>query len=104
MVICCEDNIFDMDEELAELDPNVTAYIVKYLGKPRINDATLFPLTVIYSVFLVVGLMGNMATCIVILNNEYMKTPTNVYLINLAVADMATLVLGKLKQKAFETF
>ena len=31
----------------------------------------------------------------VILNNEYMKTPTNVYLINLAVADIATLVLGK---------
>ena len=75
-------------------EDNVTEFIIRYLGKPRINNETLYPLTFIYSSFLLLGLLGNLATCIVILNNEYMKSPTNVYLINLAVADIATLLLG----------
>ena len=36
----------------------------------------------------------NQTCTLVILTNEYMKTPTNVYLINLALADLATLMLG----------
>ena len=76
-------------------EDNVTEFIIRYLGKPRINNETLYPLTFIYTSFLLLGLLGNLATCIVILNNEYMKSPTNVYLINLAVADIATLLLGK---------
>ena len=75
-------------------EDNVTEFIIRYLGKPRINNETLYPLTFIYTSFLLLGLLGNLATCIVILNNEYMKSPTNVYLINLAVADIATLLLG----------
>jgi neuromedin U receptor 1 len=43
----------------------------------------------------VLGVMGNLATCLVILNNEYMRTPTNVYLLNLAIADIATLVISE---------
>ena len=43
---------------------NITEFIIKFLGKPRINNATLYPLTVIYSAFLVIGLMGNLATCV----------------------------------------
>jgi hypothetical protein len=45
---------------------------------------------------MVLGVMGNLATCLVILNNEYMRTPTNVYLLNLAIADIATLVISKI--------
>jgi 7 transmembrane receptor (rhodopsin family) len=44
---------------------------------------------------MVLGVMGNLATCLVILNNEYMRTPTNVYLLNLAIADIATLVISE---------
>ena len=44
---------------------------------------------------MVVGVLGNLATCLVILNNEYMRTATNVYLLNLAIADIATLVISK---------
>ncbi len=42
-------------------------------GAPHINYETLVPLTIIYSLFLVVGILGNLATCIVILNNEYLR-------------------------------
>ena len=44
--------------------------------------------------FLVLGVLGNLATCIVILRNEYMRTTTNIYLFNLAVADLLTLLFA----------
>ena len=47
---------------------NITEYIKVMLGTPRINDDTLFPLTAIYLFFLVIGLLGNLATCIGILS------------------------------------
>ena len=44
--------------------------------------------------FLVFGLIGNLATCLVITRNEYMRTTTNIYLFNLALADLATLLFA----------
>ena len=40
------------------------------------------------------GVLGNLATCLVIMRNEYMRTTTNIYLLNLAVADLATLMFA----------
>ena len=77
---------------------NITAFIKENLGDSHVNWATLIPLTITYSIFLVVGISGNLSTCIVILSNEYMRTATNVYLLNLAIADIATLVLSKHKK------
>ena len=69
------------------------------LGSADINWGTLLPLTIIYTIFLVVGVCGNIATCIVIVNNEYMRTATNVYLLNLAITDIATLLIGNYTPK-----
>ena len=77
------------------LDDNISSYIEATLGDTHINWSTLLPLTFIYSVFLIVGVFGNLSTCIVIISNEYMRTATNVYLLNLAIADIATLVISK---------
>ena len=43
------------------------------LGGRHINYETLIPVTLIYSLFLVVGVLGNLATCLVILFNVYMR-------------------------------
>ena len=77
-------------------EQEIYLFIKKSLCKPDINWGTLLPLTIIYSIFLVVGVSGNIVTCIVITKNEYMRTATNVYLLNLAIIDIATLLLGKL--------
>ena len=76
-------------------DAILTAYIESILGDSHINWATLLPLTILYSIFLIVGVFGNLSTCMVIISNEYMRTPTNIYLLNLAIADIATLVISK---------
>lgn len=65
------------------------------LGKSYINLSTLIPLTVIYTCFMILGILGNLATVVVILSNKYMKSPTNIYLTNLAIADIFTLSLSK---------
>ncbi|NP_001153387.1 pyrokinin/capa receptor 2 [Nasonia vitripennis] len=40
------------------------------------------------------GVLGNIATCIVIANNRTMRTITNAYLFNLAISDLLILVFG----------
>ena len=45
-------------------------------------------------IFLILGVLGNVATCLVIMKNEYMRTTTNIYLFNLAVTDLATLLFA----------
>ena len=75
-------------------EEDISIFIKTTLGDTGINWETLFPLTVIYSIFLVVGVCSNIRTCIVIVNNEYMRTATNVYLLNLAITDIASLLLG----------
>ena len=90
-----QENLSMITENLT-YNENLTTYIKNTLGDSHINWATLLPLTVIYSLFLVVGVCGNLATCMVIMSNEYMRTATNVYLTNLAIADIATLVISKI--------
>ena len=45
-----------------------------------------------HRIFLIFGVMGNIATCLVIINNEYMRTTTNIYLFNLALTHLATML------------
>ena len=44
---------------------------------------------------MILGILGNLATVVVILSNKYMRSPTNIYLTNLAIADIFTLSLSK---------
>uniref|UniRef100_A0A1B6D5J0 G-protein coupled receptors family 1 profile domain-containing protein n=1 Tax=Clastoptera arizonana TaxID=38151 RepID=A0A1B6D5J0_9HEMI len=51
-------------------------------------------ITVVYSLILVSGVVGNVSTCIVISRNKHMHTATNYYLFSLAVSDLLLLTLG----------
>lgn len=52
----------------------------------------LVTITVLYSLIFIMGLVGNIITCIVISRNKSMHTATNFYLFNLAVTDMLMLL------------
>lgn len=52
------------------------------------------PITVIYMIIFVTGVVGNISTCIVISRNRSMHTATNYYLFSLAISDFLLLLSG----------
>ncbi|XP_004629509.1 neuromedin-U receptor 2 [Octodon degus] len=67
-------------------------YLARLCG-PRRSHLFL-PMTVVYALIFVVGVVGNLLVCLVILRDQMMKTPTNYYLFSLAVSDLLVLLLG----------
>lgn len=55
----------------------------------------ILPITIFYCFIFVVGIVGNLAICIVIAKNRSMHTATNYYLFNLAVSDFLLLLFGE---------
>ncbi|XP_029643904.2 pyrokinin-1 receptor-like [Octopus sinensis] len=64
------------------------------LGPKREELTKVIPMTIVYSIIFFTGIIGNVCTCIVIAKAKYMRTTTNIYLFNLAVADLLVLILG----------
>ena len=55
----------------------------------------ILPITFIYAVIFIAGVLGNVITCVVIYKNKTMHTATNYYLFNLAVSDFLVLIFGE---------
>ncbi|BES92772.1 receptor [Nesidiocoris tenuis] len=52
------------------------------------------PVTVLYSLIFLTGVVGNVCTCVVIARNRHMQTTTNYYLFSLAISDVLLLISG----------
>ena len=52
-------------------------------------------ITLFYIGLMLVGIPGNVLTCLIITVNSYMNTSPNYFLVNLALVDLVTLMLGK---------
>lgn len=74
---------------------NITEYVYEKLGErcvtvglwalkiplvPPFQHSIVVPTVVIYVLILVLGVLGNLCTCLVILKNKSMQNPTNYYL------------------------
>ncbi|XP_036674379.3 pyrokinin-1 receptor isoform X1 [Drosophila suzukii] len=71
------------------------------LGPPRDPLAIVIPVTVVYSLIFISGVVGNISTCIVIKKNRSMHTATNYYLFSLAISDFLLLLSGVPQEVAF---
>lgn len=49
-------------------------------------------IVVLYVIVFVMGLVGNFLVCVSVLRNEYMRTVTNMFLVNLALADFLVIL------------
>jgi len=83
------------DENSTLLPLNEDSYLETRLGFRYRSIGESIILTVVYSLVLFTGVVGNVATCVVIIRNSYMHTATNCYLFSLAVSDTLSLVLGQ---------
>ena len=83
-----------MSNKNADVAQNSTFDLTQLLGPRRDALYKVIPMTVVYCVIFVTGVIGNVCTCLVIARTKYMQTVTNYYLFNLAVADLLVLLLG----------
>ncbi|XP_055849007.1 pyrokinin-1 receptor [Episyrphus balteatus] len=70
--------------------PNIT----DIFGPTRDSLNVVIPVTIIYSLIFVTGVVGNISTCIVIRKHRSMHTATNYYLFSLAISDFLLLISG----------
>ncbi|CCD67735.1 Neuromedin U receptor homolog nmur-2 [Caenorhabditis elegans] len=72
----------------------ITEYVLSTLGERCQSAGIVIPTVIIYGTIFLLGLFGNICTCIVIAANKSMHNPTNYYLFSLAVSDIIALILG----------
>lgn len=86
-------NLYDaIDTRAANLS---TAEMMNEMyGPTRDPLYVVVPITFIYMLIFVTGVIGNISTCIVIAKNRSMHTATNYYLFSLAVSDFLLLLSG----------
>uniref|UniRef100_A0A182QPY3 G-protein coupled receptors family 1 profile domain-containing protein n=1 Tax=Anopheles farauti TaxID=69004 RepID=A0A182QPY3_9DIPT len=68
--------------------------LAEIYGPKRDPLYVVIPITIIYLLIFLTGVVGNISTCIVIARNRSMHTATNYYLFSLAVSDFLLLVSG----------
>jgi len=73
---------------------NEADYLRLYLGWRYRGLSESVLLTLVYTTILLTGVIGNVSTCVVIATIRAMHSPTNLYLLSLAVSDVLTLCLG----------
>ncbi|KAI4810025.1 hypothetical protein KUCAC02_018875 [Chaenocephalus aceratus] len=69
-------------------------YLSMHLGP--VKSPVFLPVCVTYLPIFMVGVLGNALTCTVILRNRAMQTPTNYYLMSLAVSDLLTVCFASI--------
>ncbi|CAH1773206.1 unnamed protein product [Owenia fusiformis] len=84
------DNV--INDSLSNISIEESLFIA--LGPRRQSLLKVIPITVVYCIIFITGIVGNICTCLVVARNKYMQTATNYYLFNLAIADLLMLVLG----------
>jgi hypothetical protein len=66
------------------------------LGPQHPPTGIVATITLTYGILFTTGVFGNACTMLVILRNKFMHTATNFYLFNLALADLLSLLIGRL--------
>lgn len=79
-------------QDLGDMCLSEEEYLAKQLGPSR--SPIFLPVCITYLTIFMVGVLGNSLTCTVILRHRVMQTPTNYYLLSLAVSDLLVLLLG----------
>lgn len=74
---------------------NVDNYLTTHWGPKHLPMDVVIPITIVYILIFVSGVVGNIAVCVVIVRNPSMHTATNCYLFSLAVSDLTVLLFGK---------
>lgn len=91
MMLLVPENFSIVDGDMdftTELNPNDLPFTITH------SHIIVIVLIVIYATIFVLGVLGNVVTCIVIAKNRSMHTAVNFYLFSLAISDVLLLLIG----------
>ena len=74
---------------------DAATFLQNTVGPKYLPLQVVLPITIVYVIIFVTGVVGNVSVCLVIIRNPGLQTATNYYLFSLAVSDLAVLVLGE---------
>ncbi|XP_038139515.1 neuromedin-U receptor 1-like [Cyprinodon tularosa] len=80
------------ERDVREMCLSEEQYLTLQLGP--VKSPCFLPVCITYLLIFMVGVLGNSLTCAVILRYKVMQTPTNYYLLSLAISDLLVLLLG----------
>lgn len=80
------------ERDVREMCLSEEEYLTLQLGP--VKSPCFLPVCITYLLIFMVGVLGNSLTCAVILRYKVMQTPTNYYLLSLAISDLLVLLLG----------
>ena len=75
----------------ATLESNSTSDLIEDPGANL--DGLKWALVVLYTITFLVGLSGNTLVCFAVWRNKNMRTVTNIFLVNLATADLGVIII-----------
>lgn len=81
-------------QEFSSELPSLHAHNSSDWGPKRDPMYIVLPITILYAIIFITGVVGNVSTCIVISRNKSMHTATNYYLFSLAISDLLLLISG----------
>lgn len=85
-------------ENLTDVVVDPWEYINCFRGPQTQELDIAICVTVINAIIFVTGLLGNITVCVVIAKHQALNSPTDYYLLNLAVSDVTLLLFGKYRQ------
>ena len=68
----------------------------KAIGTRRMNLHSAIPMSIYFVLIFIIGVSGNILSCLIILTNGYMRIPQNFFLVSLSIIDLINLTFGKL--------
>ncbi|CAD6237019.1 GSCOCG00002107001-RA-CDS [Cotesia congregata] len=89
-----ENFIFLMENWTRLKNMSEEEYLEYQLGPKHLSLSVVVPITVVYVIIFIMGIVGNILTCWVILRHQLMQSATNYYLFSLAISDLLLLILG----------
>lgn len=84
---------FSPTETAGQSDEEYRDYLHEIMARVVVPNAHEWFLISVYAVVFVTGLVGNLLVCFAVLKNEHMRTVTNYYIVNMAVADVLVVLL-----------
>ncbi|XP_054264161.1 neuropeptides capa receptor-like [Macrosteles quadrilineatus] len=94
--VWANDEVWGLEHPLPTGSTNISLehYLLQNRGPKHLPLSVVVPITIVYAFIFLSGVVGNIATCVVIIFNTSLHTATNYYLFSLAVSDVTLLLLG----------